>query len=386
MARIRKHRDKWQVLYRDPVTKREKSAGVFPRKGDANQVKLTIERDIATGHWIERRDGLVALRDWAVRWHASTAALAPKTVADYDSLLRTWIFPTFGDTALFQISAMSVREWVSNMEASGLSARRVRKALMLLKQILQTAVDDRRIHVNPAAGVKGPTVEHRERPFLRPGEVQKLSEQVQDRHHALILVLGVAGLRFGEAAALQRNDIDILRGTIRVSKSVSETHIVGQGGRMDLKAPKNGKARTVRIPRFLADALNDHVQTFTPPDPEALVFPATNGAYLRATNFSPQVLKPGLEAAELDLAITAHDLRHSAAAAMIAVNPNPQLIKQQLGHGSISTTFDFYGHLFPDESDKLVDALEIQWNGVPSGPEADRAPSAAPDREAQEVG
>jgi integrase len=98
------------------------------------------------------------------------------------------------------------------------------------------------------------------------------------------------------------------------------------------------------------------------------------------------VLKPGLDAAGLDLAITAHDLRHSAAAAMIAVNPNPQLIKQQLGHGSISTTFDFYGHLFPDESDKLVDALEIQWSGTPSGPEADRAPSTAPDRKAQQAG
>jgi hypothetical protein len=25
MARIRKHRDKWQVLYRDPATKKERS-------------------------------------------------------------------------------------------------------------------------------------------------------------------------------------------------------------------------------------------------------------------------------------------------------------------------------------------------------------------------
>jgi hypothetical protein len=35
MARIRKHRDKWQVLYRDPATRKERSAGVFLRKGDA---------------------------------------------------------------------------------------------------------------------------------------------------------------------------------------------------------------------------------------------------------------------------------------------------------------------------------------------------------------
>ncbi len=386
MARIRKHRDKWQVLFRDPATRKERSAGVFVRKGDANRVKLTIERDIATGRWIDPSDANISLQDWADRWQASTAALAPKTVADYDSLLRTWIFPTFGELALSAITAMNVREWVSNMESRGLSARRARKALMLFRQILQTAVDDRCIRVNPAAGVKGPKVEHRERPYLTPLEVSSLADNVPGRHVALILVLGVAGLRFGEAAALQRGDIDVLRGTIRVSKSVSESYMVGHGGRVDVKSTKSGRARTVRIPRFLAVSLNDHLQTFTPPDPDALVFPATNGAHLRSTNFSPRVLKPGLASAGLDPAITAHDLRHSSAAAMIAVNPNPQLIKQQLGHGSISTTFDFYGHLFPDESDKLVEALDFQWNRPQGGPEADHDTGTAPGVGSQEVG
>jgi len=189
--------------------------------------------------------------------------------------------------------------------------------------------------------------------------------------------MGVAGLRFGEAAALQRDDIDVLHGTIRVSKSVSESHRVGHGGLVEVKSPKNGKARTVHIPRFLAGELNEHLKAFTPPDPVALVFPATNGALLRASNFCPRVLRPGLVAAGLNEVVTAHDLRHSAAAAMIAVNPNPQLIKQQLGHGSISTTFDFYSHLFPDESDKLVDALDTQWSMKQGGPPADLTPSIA---------
>jgi hypothetical protein len=44
------------------------------------------------------------------------------------------------------------------------------------------------------------------------------------------------------------------------------------------------------------------------------------------------------------------------------VNPNPQPAKQQLGHGAISIMFDFYGHLFPDESDNLAGALDEQRN------------------------
>ncbi len=53
---------------------------------------------------------------------------------------------------------------------------------------------------------------------------------------------------------------------------------------------------------------------------------------------------------------------HSAAAAMIAVNPNPLLICKQLGHSSIRTTFDRYGHLFPDQSAQLIAALDDQWS------------------------
>jgi integrase len=293
-------------------------------------------------------------------------------VSDYDSLLRTWILPYFGDIALSEITAMSIRQWTADMEQRNLSASRRRKALMLLKQILNTAVDDRRIPSNPATNVKGPKVRYQKRPYLLPHELQALAAEVQERYRALILVMGVAGLRFGEAAALQRGDIDVLHGSLNVSKSVSESHLVGHGGRVEIKLPKNGKVRSVRIPRFLSSVLNDHLQAYTPADPGAIVFPATNGSLLRATNFCPRILRPALVAAGLNTAITAHDLRHSAAAAMITVNPNPQLITEQLGHGSISTTFNFYGHLFPSESDKLADALETQWNSAGNGPGADR--------------
>jgi len=53
-----------------------------------------------------------------------------------------------------------------------------------------------------------------------------------------------------------------------------------------------------------------------------------------------------------------HDLRHTAAALMIAVNESPELVKRQLGHSSIEVTFDVYGHLFPSSMDNLVGGLD----------------------------
>ena len=34
----------------------------------------------------------------------------------------------------------------------------------------------------------------------------------------------------------------------------------------------------------------------------------------------------------------------------------------QLGHSTIQVTYDIYGHLFPDEADRLADALDDVWS------------------------
>jgi Phage integrase family len=41
-----------------------------------------------------------------------------------------------------------------------------------------------------------------------------------------------------------------------------------------------------------------------------------------------------------------HDLRHTAAALAIWVGAHPKAIQERLGHASITTTLDRYGHLF----------------------------------------
>jgi integrase len=42
---------------------------------------------------------------------------------------------------------------------------------------------------------------------------------------------------------------------------------------------------------------------------------------------------------------------------MIALNPNPKVIQARLGHSTISTTFDLYGHLLPGTDEDLAVGL-----------------------------
>jgi hypothetical protein len=89
MARIRKHRNKWHVLYRDPATKNERSAGVFTREGDATRQRPAIEYRLQTGVWIDPELRATAYCDWAARWLPTKANLKPKTLERYAATRET---------------------------------------------------------------------------------------------------------------------------------------------------------------------------------------------------------------------------------------------------------------------------------------------------------
>jgi len=73
---------------------------------------------------------------------------------------------------------------------------------------------------------------------------------------------------------------------------------------------------------------------------------------------------PALKRAELPR-IRFHDLRHTFAAIMIAMGENIKFIQKQLGHASITVTFDTYGHLLPEVSEgfgKRLDSFVFSSN------------------------
>ena len=53
-----------------------------------------------------------------------------------------------------------------------------------------------------------------------------------------------------------------------------------------------------------------------------------------------------------------HDLRHTAAALSFQAGYPPKMLQAILGHASITTTVDLYGHLYPDDMDEYADRLD----------------------------
>ncbi len=59
-----------------------------------------------------------------------------------------------------------------------------------------------------------------------------------------------------------------------------------------------------------------------------------------------------------------HDLRHSHASALIAAGVPLPVVQRRMGHESIQTTVDVYGHLAPDAYAGAAEAMSVAMGGV----------------------
>ncbi|MGH3274284.1 MAG: hypothetical protein ACRDNZ_08150, partial [Streptosporangiaceae bacterium] len=105
------------------------------------------------------------------------------------------------------------------------------------------------------------------------------------RYRAFVLLATVASLRWGEVTALQRCDLDLGAGTVRVRQAFTERR--SPGGKISLGPPKSKAARrVVGVPAAIIPVLRKHLALFVKPEPDALVFPGPMGGPLRRRNFN----------------------------------------------------------------------------------------------------
>lgn len=348
MGSVAKRPDgRWRARYRDPAG-RERSRH-FPRKLDAQRWLATVEVALGRGEWLDPSLGKVTVGEWGRQWLANQSQLKPTTRERYRGLIARQINPTWAPVPLQAVTHSDVATWVSGLTNSGLSGSTVRHAHRVLSMILGAAVRDGRIPRNPAAGVRLPRLASPDKRFLTHGQVAQLAEAVGSPHDVVVLVLAYTGLRWGELAALRVRDVDVGRSRLSIQRSMTEV-----SGRAVIGTPKNHQRRTVPVPAFLRDRLQEQVAGR---DPEAFAFPSRQGAVLRNGNFRSQVFDAAATEAGLE-GLTPHELRHTAASLAIAAGANIKAVQRMLGHASAAMTLDVYAGLFGDDLDDLARRLD----------------------------
>jgi integrase len=239
---------------------------------------------------------------------------------------------------------------VAALTAAGVRAATVGASFRLLRRVLSAAEAAGMVTKNPARGVKVPPSPREEMRFLSPGELLAVAEAVEERDRALVLLLGLCGLRIGEALALTVDDLDLLRRRVRITKAGSEVR-----GKVIIGPHQDGRCPGGRPASNVVDEFASTWQRSLRAPPALYSLIATEA------RFAGQLATASLKRAGIaERFPRVHDLRHTAVALAIGEGGHPKSIQAMLGHSSITVTLDRYGHLFPSIGERLADALDAR--------------------------
>jgi integrase len=188
--------------------------------------------------------------------------------------------------------------------------------------------------------------------FATVEQVARLAVAVGPRYPALVLVAALTGLRWGELAGLRRRRIDLTHRRISVAEQLIEID-----GHFQHALTKTGAgARTVTLPRMAAEALAEHLDAWSEPGPDGLVFTAPQGGPMRHSNFTRRVWYPATTAAGVK-GLRFHDLRHTAATLALRAGANTRELMERLGHASPAAALR-YQHVMAGRDAAIASALD----------------------------
>jgi len=324
----------------------------FTTKTQAERWLTRTDAAIMSDDWIDPADGAIPFSEYAAAWIEERPNLRPATIEVYRYVFRRHLLPTLGSLAISDIKDPQVRRWRKNLLDSGSSQATAAKAYRLLKAIMSTAADDGLIRRNPCR-IRGAGQDRSpERPVLDVAQVFKLADQVGSRYRALVLVAVFGSLRWGELAALRRNDVNLTARTISVHRSLTEL----VGGGIAFGPPKSDAGnRIVAVPDVILTELTWHLSRYTGPESDALVFTSPAGLPLRHGNFRRRIWLPALTSAGLP-GIHFHDLRHTGNTFVAGAGANLRELMDRMGHSSTRAAL-IYLHASDDRQHIVADTV-----------------------------
>ena len=275
------------------------------------------------------------------------------TMMTKKSILETTIIPFFADFQLDEISTTDVMKWQNKMmrevDKSGkpYSKSYLKTIHNQLSAVLNHAVKYYGLKENPASKVGNMGSEkgiHMN--YWTVDQYKKFSESMMDKPRSFYCfeILYWCGLRLGEMLALTKDDIDLEKHTLTVSKTYHRIN------REDVvTSPKTEKSnRTITIPEFLVEELQEYIDSCYDLGPDDRLFDFTK-------SYVERELARGIKEQNLNK-IRVHDLRHSHVSLLIDMGYSAVSIADRMGHESIDITYR-YAHMFPSVQKDMADKL-----------------------------
>lgn len=344
---------KWRARYRDDAGK--ENSRHFDRKIDAQQWLDRVTASVVTDSYVDPNAGRITFKQFYDDWSARQVWVSGTVLAMNLAAGST----TFSDVPLKSIRRSHVEAWVKRMDASGLAPGTIKTRFNNVRAVFKAAHRDRVIGTDPAAGValpRGRRSEHAMK-IPTPQEVGLLIAAAEDWFRPFVALCAFAGLRLGEAAALQIGDVNFLGRQLKVARQVQRAG----GGEIEVRSPKYGSERVVFVADGLVAQLSAHVAAY-PVGPEGWLFTGPTGEPPHQNTvgywWRKTLRDAGLSGVKL------HDLRHFFASGLIAEGCDVVTVQRALGHSKPTTTLNTYAHLWPNAEDRTRRAAQSLINST----------------------
>jgi integrase/recombinase XerC len=236
--------------------------------------------------------------------------------------------------AVENVTTRAVRAYLAWLSEQGYAKTTVARRIAAVRSWFRFLCRHSRLTVNPAEGVRSPRRDRKLPHFLSAKDVERLlaapagDEPANRRDKAILETLYSAGLRVGELAGLNLDDLDLDSATIIVR---------GKGKRERLALLGKPALRALREWLELRGSL------VPPARKQAALFLNQRGGRLTSRSVG-RMLEKYLALVGLDPRTSPHTLRHSFATHMLDAGADIRGVQELLGHRHLTTT-QIYTHV-----------------------------------------
>jgi integrase len=358
---VRKHSTRpgyeYRFTYVNPHSGEKKRQSVYrPSLPELLLAKAEIDNRVDRGLHFEDSRG--HLGDWSRYWLAgplNSRELKRTTIELYQTLARKHLLSSeLAEMSLKAIKPTHVEAYMATLIEKGLSASTRRTIYAVISHVFAAAVSDGLIANNPVQGkVKRPKNERNAVRFISDDEVTRLFDELRSsRLFEYFRLLALTGMRRGEGLGLDWNSIDFNRKEIRIDWTLS---ITGERTR-----PKSERSRRVLDMTNETEALLKTQKIRQEEDaakagsnwsgnPMNLIFTSQLGQPLAGRNVLRAIqqasIRAGIDTRDSKEKVGAHTLRHVVATRLLDGGVPMHTVSRILGHDSIDTTVNTYGHI-----------------------------------------
>ena len=330
---------------RDPATGELVRRYVSGRSRTAAARELARLRELASEGRAARSQTLAAyVAAWLPTYRPTVRHASYLSAAG--SLER--ILPLLGDVPLAELSPARVTAALAALIGEGLSPLRVRNIRAILRRALADAERSGQVTRNAAALARPPRVPHRAIAYIPPTALPTLLDELADRgREGAPFVLAITtGLRAGELCGLRWREVT--GDTLAVRRAIGKA----PGGWAAGDTKTGHGRRTIALPVRARAAL----EVLDPGEPDAPVVTDQLGRAM-----TPQDLSRVWRTIRAELGwptMRLHDLRHTAATAMLASGVPLEVVSRILGHAGIAITLSTYAEVVPELHRDAASALD----------------------------